>query len=109
MSQPSRRSKEQKTPRQYIVPGGTVLEGGIRPEETAEERKHRLKKDVWSFWVKEALAYIVALFILGITAVYCFWVLFHPASSKEERQWVLSTLTSLLVGVIGYVFGKVTK
>jgi hypothetical protein len=59
--------------------------------------------------VKEALPYIIALVIVGLTAVYCFRVLFYQSSPKEERQWVLSTLTSLLVGVIGYVFGKVSK
>jgi hypothetical protein len=65
--------------------------------------------DARSFWIKEASVYIVALAILVVTTAYCFWVLWHPGLAKEDRQWAMSTLTALLVGIVGYVFGKATK
>jgi hypothetical protein len=109
-ARPSSGSRQQKPGQQLTIPGGFDVEGELKfkPHEDPEERRHRLRKDAWSFWVKEALAYIVALIIVLITAVYCSWALWHPVTS-EERQWVMSTLTSLLVGIVGDVFGKVTK
>jgi hypothetical protein len=47
--------------------------------------------------------------ILVLTTAYCFSVLWHPGFAKEDRQWAMFTLTTLLVGIVGYLFGKATK
>jgi hypothetical protein len=107
----SSRSKEQKPAESVTIPAGFALEGKLefKPPEDMEERRHRLRKDAWSFWVKEASVYLVALLVLLMTTAYCFWVLLRPGAAKEERQWVMSVLTSLIVGIVGYVFGKSIK
>lgn len=111
MPQSPRRSRERKPNQAYNFPEGFVAEGKLefKPPETAPERNYRLRKDFWSFFIKEALVYIVALLILSMTTVYCLWTLWRSDAPLEERKWVMSTLTSLLVGIVGYVFGKSTK
>jgi hypothetical protein len=111
MARPASR-KEIEEPFQILsIPRGSTIEGEwkVRPPESAAERRHRLRKDAWSFWVKEASTYIVALLVMVSTTVYCLWALFQPGLSREDRQWVMSVLGSLLVGIVGYVFGKATK
>jgi hypothetical protein len=113
MARPSSdpKPKQVKLRDEFIVPAGFDIEGKLefKPPEDPDAKRHRLRKEVWSFWVKEALTYIVALIILLMTAVYCFWVLLKPGTTLEERKWVMSVVTSLIVGIVGYVFGKSTK
>ena len=92
-----------------VYPGNMEVEATLKSPEDKVERAHRLRKDIWSFWIKEALTYVVALIILLTTAVYCFWVLWHSGSGIEEKKWAMSIVTSLLVGIVGFVFGKVAK
>jgi len=107
MPESSPRPKQRRPAKGFFIPDGVVEgEWKIRPREDRNEKKHRLWKDARSFWIKEASVYLFALLMLSTTAVYCFWVLFSPASSQEDRHWVMSILQSLLVGIIGYVFGK---
>jgi hypothetical protein len=107
----SSRAKAVEPPQSLTVPAGTQIEGQwtFKPAEAPADRQHRLRKEAWSFWVKEASTYIVALLILLVTAVYCFSVLLKPGATLEERRWVMSVVTSLIVGIVGYVFGKSTK
>jgi len=109
MARPASRAKKQEDIGSIVIPQGMAVKAEIKSPEDKAEKFQRLKMEVWSFWIKEALVYVFALVILLTTAVYCFWVLWHPGSSMEEKHWVMSTLTSLLVGIVGYVFGKVTK
>lgn len=94
-----------------MIPEGFVKEGKIefRPPESPDERRHRLRKDFWSFAVKDLLSYAVALSVLTAASAYSLVVLWRSGSRPEERSWAMSTLTSLLVGIVGYVFGKATK
>jgi hypothetical protein len=75
MAEPTRRSKKQQPLQSFNFPEGSVAEGDLKfkPKETAEERKHRHRTDNRTFWVKEAPAYLVAIFTLLATAIYCFW------------------------------------
>jgi hypothetical protein len=111
MARPSRAAKKQTDFNSIVVPQGVTIEGELKfkPHEDDQEKIHRIRTDARSFWIKEAPVYIVALMILITTATYCFWVLWHPGFAKDDRQWAMSTLTSLLVGIVGYVFGKATK
>ena len=73
----------------FTIPGGLDIEGRLefKPPEDPDAKRHRLRHEVWSFWVKEASTYIVALLVLLMTAAYCFWILFFKAGTDlEERR-----------------------
>jgi hypothetical protein len=102
MARPSSRSKQETPARSFTFPGDAVVEEfRIRSPENDLERKHRLRK--------EASIYIVALLIIVVTAIYCFWVLFHPAYPREDRQWAMSILGGLIGGIVGYLYGRASK
>jgi hypothetical protein len=59
--------------------------------------------------VKDLLTYLVALFlILGVSAS-CFWTLFQRDLPREDRQWAMSVLASLMTALAGFAFGKAAK
>ena len=112
MARPSDSRRSRNPVQSFTFPTGSIVEGELklRPRRDRARRTHRLRKEIWSFWVKEASTYLVAFSILvwpprsiasGSSS--------SPDSPQEEKQWVMSILTSLLVGIVGYVFGKVTK
>lgn len=111
MANPSGAEETDQSGTEIAFPKGSVVEGEwrIKPPEKPAEAAHRRRKENWSFWVKEASTYLVALLILLGTAVYCFWVLIQRDPPLDDKKFVMSILTSLLVGIVGYVFGKVTK
>ncbi len=96
---------------EFSFPKGSVYEGEwrVRPPEKPADAAHRRRNENWSFWVKEAPAYFLAILVLSGTAIYCFWILVQRNPPLEEKKWVMSIVTSLVVGIIGFLFGKVTK
>jgi hypothetical protein len=38
-----------------------------------------------------------------------FWTLIRTNPPLDEKKFVMSILTSLVAGIMGYLFGKVTK
>ena len=86
-----------------------AVKAEINTPEHHSERSHRLRKENWSFWVKDVSTLVMALLILLATAIYCFWTLIRTDPPLDEKKFVMSILTSLVVGIVGYLFGKVTK
>ncbi len=109
MTKPASGTPKQAKVTQILAPSDMEVEAKFKSREDKVERAHRLRKDIWSFWIKEALTYVVALVVLLTAAVYCFRVSWHPGSGFEEKKWAMSIVTSLLVGIVGFVFGKVAK
>jgi len=95
----------------FTIPEGFEIadELSYKPPENEDDRRHRLKRDVWSFWVKEASASLIAVVALLILCGFCAVALFHPRATPGDRQWAMDRLSQLLVGVVGFLFGKVTK
>jgi hypothetical protein len=92
-----------------IQDGGAKLNYKITSTEDSEEKRVRLLKERWNFFVKEIGPYVVAgLLVLAISA-YCFVVLGHSASQPEDKQWAKGTLSAIAVGVGGVIFGKATR
>jgi hypothetical protein len=77
--------------------------------EIPEERKHRLRKDFLGFVCKDLAAYVLAYLILAVVVTFAGWTLSRAAAPKEDRQWAMSILTTLLVGIVGMAFGRASK
>ncbi len=69
--------------------------------EDEQEKKLRLHKERWSFYLS---ALLVAVFV-----VCCLVFLFNPQASAAEKDWARSAVASIMGVVFGYVFGKATK
>ena len=111
MARPKQGTKTLRPAQTLKIPEGCSFEGdySFRSPEDSAEKLHRRRREDREFWIKDVSLYIAALFIMLATAIYCIWTLFQPALPREERQWVMSTLHAMMVGIIGYVFGKATK
>ena len=98
------------SPDQFF-PDGAIIEGEwrVKPPEKPAEAAHRRRKENWSFWVKDVSTYVVALLVILATAVYCFRTLIRVDPPLDEKKFVMSILTSLIVGIMSYLFGKGTK
>lgn len=81
----------------------------IKTAEDPTEMDYRLRKEFFSFSVKDLWTYGVAILIVLVVLIYCFIVLVIRSSSPEEKNWAMSVLTSILTGAIGFAFGKSSK
>jgi hypothetical protein len=81
----------------------------IKTTEDPAEMEHRLRKEFFSFIVKDLGTYGIAILIVLVVLIYCFIVLVVRSSSPEEKSWAMSILTSILTGAIGFAFGKSSK
>ena len=111
MARPSSKTRNQRDPQSFSIPKGYSLEGEFKfkPPEDNLERKHRLRKDFLSFLVKDLMAYLVAFLLIIVAAIHCFSILRNPSLPKDERQWAMSVLASLLAAIAGMIFGKGLK
>lgn len=81
----------------------------VKTKETPEDRAVRILKERWNFFVKEIGPYILAAVSVLAIGVYCLAVLSQSASSMDDKQWARSTLSVIVAGVVGVIFGKATK
>ncbi len=62
--------------------------------------------EVRKFWVKEApvhlAAIVIAISVMGAALI----IAFRRGSSVEDLKWAYSILSYLLIGVVGFAFGK---
>lgn len=77
--------------------------------EDEQEKALRLHKEKLLFYFKELPAYVFGFAFLGVSAFYCYWVLFTPSTSPEERRYAWSALSAVLGGIVGIVYGRSTK
>ena len=93
-----------------LLPEGSKVESiSIKAPEDSEDKAARLRREFWSFVVKELVAYVVAfLFLIAIGVYCCFVVARHGVVSPEARA-VLPLITTLFGGVVGMIIGKAGK
>ncbi len=77
----------------------------LEKQETAHKREleksetaYKRKKDGYTNTFSAA--------IIALITMSCLGMLINPNSPKEERGWYQSTVTIIVGGVVGYVFGK---
>jgi len=94
---------------------GTIPEGSkldnitIKAPEDPDDKSLRLRKEFWTFVVKELAAYLVAfLFLVGI-GVYCCFVVIRNGVMSPEARVVFPLITTLFGGVVGLIVGKTGK
>ena len=93
----------------FVQDGGAKVDVKITSPEDVDEKRVRLLKDQWNFFVKEIGPYVVAALLVLAISVYCFIVLANSSSQIEDKQWARATLSAVAVGVVGVIFGKATK
>jgi hypothetical protein len=81
----------------------------LKPPEDEQEKALRLHKERISFYIKDVVIWIFGVVCLVVIGGYCLWVLTSSSSAPAEKDWARSAVTSILAGIIGYVFGKTTK
>jgi hypothetical protein len=81
----------------------------LKPPEDEQEKSLRLHKERISFYIKDVVIWIFGVVCLVVIGGYCLWVLTSSSSAPAEKDWARSAVTSILAGIIGYVFGKTTK
>jgi hypothetical protein len=81
----------------------------FKTREDNEEKVLRLHKERISFYVKDIGTYSFGFLFLLSIVTYCFWVLVSSASSADEKQRAWTAIWSVLGGVVGIFFGRVTK
>ena len=93
-----------------LLPEGSKVEGlNIKAPEDPEDKAARLRREFWSFAVKEIAAYAVAFLFLNMIGGYCFAVVaWHGVVSPEARA-VFPLVTTLFGGVVGVIVGKAGK
>jgi hypothetical protein len=110
MGRTTSRAKSVQGPEDLILPQGLqATEFRAQRPEDETERAFRLKKEYWSFLVKDLLAYCLALVLILAAALYAFSILLSSQTAAEDRQFAMSILTSLLTAVAGFAFGKASR
>jgi hypothetical protein len=44
-----------------------------------------------------------------VASFYCYWVLFTPSTTPEERRYAWSALSAVMGAIVGIVYGRSTK
>ncbi|MGO9597089.1 MAG: hypothetical protein ACLP7Q_03615 [Isosphaeraceae bacterium] len=81
----------------------------LKHPEDEQEKKLRLHKERWSFYVKELVTPAFAALIVIVAVTCCLWFLFNSQSAAAEKEWARSVLMAVLTGAVGYAFGRATK
>ena len=82
------------------------LQPEFRSRETPADAEQRRKKEYLSFLVKELSPFLVAIIFIIAAGFYCLIVLLSPSASPDSQQRAWTVFTTLLSGVVGFVFGK---
>jgi hypothetical protein len=110
MARSSGRARKVQPTGSVIIPlGMEPVEFRLQRIEDEAEKRQRLRKDFLSFLVKDPLTYAIAILLIIVAAAYCVWALWQPGLPREDRQWAMSVLTSILTAVVGFAFGKVSR
>jgi hypothetical protein len=92
-----------------LADGPRVESLSIKAPEDPEDKAARLRREFWSFLVKEPVAYGVAfLFLVAIGGYCCYVVARHGVVSAEART-VFPLITTLFGGVVGLIVGRAGK
>lgn len=95
--------------------GGLLAEGSkveiisIKAPEDPEDKAARLRREFWSFVVKELAAYAIAFSFLVLIGGYCCFVVARHGVVSPEARTVFPLITTLFGGVVGLIVGKTGK
>ncbi len=95
--------------------GGLLAEGSkvkkleVESPEDPADKDLRLKKEFWTFVVKDMAAYAVSFLFILLIGLYCLYVVARYGVASTEAKIVLPLITSLFGGVVGMVVGRATK
>ena len=91
-----------------LLPEGSKVESiSIKAPEDPDDKAARLRRESWSFVVKELAAYLVAfLFLIG---GYCCFVVVQNGVASPEARVVFPLLTTPFGGVVGMIIGRAGK
>ncbi len=93
-----------------LIPKGSKVKGlSIETPEDAEDKAARLRREFWTFLVKDLAAYFVAFVFLIVVATYCCFVVARNGVVSAEARAVFPLLTTLFGGVVGLIIGKAGK
>ena len=93
-----------------LLPEGSKVESvSIKAPEDLEDKAARLRREFWSFVVKELAAYAVAFLFLGAIGGYCCVVVARNGVVSAEARAVFPLITTLFGGVVGMIIGKAGK
>ena len=77
--------------------------------EDKQEKALRLFKERLTFYVKDIGPWLVLEFLMLGIGLTCFWVLVRVDSAPAEKDRAWSVLTTILCGIVGFLFGKAAK
>ena len=90
-----------------LLPEGSKVDSfSIKAPEDPEEKAARLRREFWSFVIKDLGAYAVAFFFLITIGCYCCFVVARYGVISAEARSVLPLLTTLFGGVVGLIIGR---
>ena len=93
-----------------LLPEGSKVESvSIKAPEDPEDKAARLRREFWSFVVKELAAYAVAFLFLSAIGGYCCFVVARNGVVSAEARAVFPLITTLFGGVVGMIIGKAGK
>ena len=93
-----------------LLPEGSKVENvSIKAPEDPEDKAARLRREFWSFVVKELAAYAVAFLLLVMIGGYCCFVVARHGVVSHEARAVFPLITTLFGGVVGMIVGKAGK
>ena len=93
-----------------LLPEGSKVESvSIKAPEDPDDKAARLRREFWSFVVKELAAYLVAFLFLVVIGGYCCFVVAHHGVVSPEARVVFPLITTLFGGVVGMIIGKTSK
>ena len=89
--------------------GDVKVDLQVKTAEDEKEKTLRLRKDFYSFLVKDLAPYVMAMLFVFAMGGYCFWVLNRSRSTPEETQRAWSALSAIPGLVVGIITGKAMK
>lgn len=93
-----------------LLPEGSKVENiSIKSPEEPEDKAARLRREFWSFAVKDIAAYCVAFLFLVVIGGYCCFVVARHGVVSAEARAVFPLITTLFGGVVGMIVGKARR
>jgi hypothetical protein len=92
-----------------VSKGLIIEEVKLKAPEDPDDKKLRLRKEYWTFLVKDLGAYVVSFLFVLIIGIYCLIVVCRYGVSSPEAKVVWPIITTLFGGVLGLIVGRSMK
>jgi hypothetical protein len=101
--------KKDKDITSFVHDEARIKEVKIESPEDPDDKKLRLEKERWTFYVKDLAAYVLSFLFVLLIGLYCLFVVARYGVASAEAKLVLPLITSLFGGVVGMVIGRASK